>query len=82
MKVLFFASLRETMACSELAWTSDQPDNVASLMTQILLPDGQSLACYAETESLLIAVNQQMVDGDTALNPGDEVAFFPPVTGG
>ena len=51
-------------------------------MEQIFLPDGQSLASYAETESLLLAVNQQMVDGDAPLNANDEVAFFPPVTGG
>ena len=105
MKVLFFASLRETMACSEMVLTSDQPETVkalmaqiflpdgqslaslciasqALLMAQIFLPDGQSLASYAETESLLLAVNQQMVDGDAPLNANDEVAFFPPVTGG
>ncbi len=70
------------MACSELAWTSDQPDNVASLMTQILLPDGQSLASYAETESLLIAVNKQIVDCYTSLNTCDEVSCFTTVKGG
>ena len=82
MKVLFFASLRETMACSEMVLTSDQPETVKALMAQIFLPDGQSLASYVETESLLLAVNQQMVDGDAPLNANDEVAFFPPVTGG
>jgi molybdopterin synthase sulfur carrier subunit len=82
VKVLFFASLRETMACSEMVLTSDQPETVKALMAQIFLPDGQSLASYAETESLLLAVNQQMVDGDAPLNANDEVAFFPPVTGG
>ena len=29
-----------------------------------------------------VAVNQDMAGGQRALNPGDEVAFFPPVTGG
>ena len=70
------------MGCSEMVLTSDQPETVKALMTQIFLPDGQSLASYAETESLLLAVNQQMVDRDPPANAKNGVAFFPPVTGG
>jgi molybdopterin synthase sulfur carrier subunit len=32
--------------------------------------------------SILTAKNQQLCDSSTVLSPGDEVAFFPPVTGG
>jgi len=32
--------------------------------------------------SILMAKNQQLCDSSTVLSPGDEVAFFPPVTGG
>ena len=35
-----------------------------------------------EQENVRIAVNQSLVSEDLALNPGDEVAFLPPVTGG
>jgi sulfur-carrier protein len=70
------------MACSELTLTSDQPETVSALMEKIFLPDGRSLASYAETESLMLAVNQKMVEGDARLEANDEVAFFPPVTGG
>jgi molybdopterin synthase sulfur carrier subunit len=32
--------------------------------------------------SILTAKNQQLCDSTTVLSPGDEIAFFPPVTGG
>jgi len=37
---------------------------------------------FLENKNLLVAVNQEMGDMDTPLKEGDEVAFFPPVTGG
>ena len=70
------------MGCSEMELTSELPESIAALKAQILLPDGQSLACFAIAQSLLVAVNQQMVGDETLLNSEDEVAFFPPVTGG
>ena len=33
-------------------------------------------------ESVMIAVNMEYISGEPALKDGDEVAFFPPVTGG
>ena len=44
--------------------------------------DGGWTEAFAAGRSWRVAVNQQMADLGTPLKPGDEVAFFPPVTGG
>jgi molybdopterin synthase sulfur carrier subunit len=36
----------------------------------------------AQGRPIRVAVNQEMAEPSTTLRPGDEVAFFPPVTGG
>lgn len=75
IKVLFFASLSEQVGKrqAEVAW---QPDltvaQVWQLSTQRDLP----------STTLLAACNQSYCDLQTVVNEGDEIAFFPPVTGG
>ena len=75
IKVLFFASLREQLgkSAAEVAW---QPDlNITQVWQQA---SGQD----AMTATILIAKNQSYCDADAPLEDGDELAFFPPVTGG
>jgi molybdopterin synthase sulfur carrier subunit len=82
IKVLFFARLREQLgtAALELPWSADI-DSVGGLQ--------QYLAAYRDNwgeilgaENILCAVNQQQAAADQAIADGDELAFFPPVTGG
>ena len=47
-----------------------------------LVARGEPWPALAATKNLRVAVNQQMVGFDAAIKAGDEVAFFPPVTGG
>jgi molybdopterin synthase sulfur carrier subunit len=42
----------------------------------------EALDCDFLDRRLLSAVNQEMANGQTPVRDGDEVAFFPPVTGG
>lgn len=79
MKVLFFAALREQLGTAQLNWV--QP--VASLteLKAQLMAQGEVWQILA-AEHVQVAVNQRMVRGDCALSEQDEVAFFPPVTGG
>jgi molybdopterin synthase sulfur carrier subunit len=53
--------------------------NVAALRDH-LVANGRS--ALATAKNLRCAVNQEMASADTVLKAGDEVAFFPPVTGG
>lgn len=80
MRVLFFARFRERLNCAELELAL-APASLAALKQQ-LAERGDRWAEVMSADSLLVAVNQQMISGDVALAAGDEVAFFPPVTGG
>lgn len=82
VKVLFFAGLREAVGTSaeELAL----PAGVATVagLRDHLAGRGEPWAALARMRNLRAAVNQAMAGPEAAVADGDEVAFFPPVTGG
>lgn len=51
-------------------------------LRQALCQRGNKWPLALDPEKLLMAVNQTLVTADHPLTDGDEVAFFPPVTGG
>jgi molybdopterin synthase sulfur carrier subunit len=82
IKVLYFASLRETLgvAVEELAL----PPGVTTLagLRDHIVARGEPWAQLARTKNLRCAINRSMAGFDATIGPNDEVAFFPPVTGG
>ena len=81
--VLFFASLREQLGVSREEL--ELPARIAtlgSLRAHLLARGGAWSTVLAEGKLLRMAVNQDMAKPATAIKGGDEVAFFPPVTGG
>ena len=83
MTLLYFASLRESVGCSreEIALPSGN-STVCSLVEQLRSRDTRWTTAFAPGKSWRVAVNQRMADLATPVKPGDEIAFFPPVTGG
>ena len=82
IKVLIFASFREKLKCRELSLDDDQcPDRLSALREQ-LAGKNDDWREVMDSERTLVAINQVVTRKDINLNPGDEVAFFPPVTGG
>jgi molybdopterin synthase sulfur carrier subunit len=81
--LLYFASLRESLGCSreQLPLPSGNA-TVASLVEQLRSRDSLWTEAFAPGKTWRVAVNQQMADLATPVKPGDEIAFFPPVTGG
>ena len=81
--LLYFASLRESLGCSRehLALPSANA-TVSALVEQLRNRDGRWTEAFAPGKTWRVAVNQQMADLATPVKAGDEVAFFPPVTGG
>lgn len=81
--LLYFASLRENLGCAreEVALPGGTP-TVASLVEGLRSRDGRWSEAFSPGRNWRVAVNQQMANAATALKPGDEIAFFPPVTGG
>ncbi|TDF41836.1 molybdopterin synthase sulfur carrier subunit [Alteromonadaceae bacterium M269] len=80
IKVLFFAQLREVLNCSNLTIEST-PETLGDLR-QLLCEKGDTWDEWLGSDKALAAVNQTMADDDVKLNDGNDVAFFPPVTGG
>ena len=83
VKVLFFASLREQLGTSgeELELPADV-STVGALRNHLLQRGGNWQTVFADKRLVRMAVNQDMVQPSARIQAGDEVAFFPPVTGG
>lgn len=82
MNILFFASLREQLQTDKENWESlDGISTVKELLNQ-LQARGEPWQSALNNPKLIISVNQEVVNADHRLSLQDEVAFFPPVTGG
>lgn len=81
INVLFFAQLKEQLKTDQLQVDIKTPCTVADLQNKIT-SDNPAWQGFLDNRTLLAAVNQDMVQADHNVNEGDEVAFFPPVTGG
>ena len=79
--VRYFASIREAMGTS-----SEELDTSATTvgaLREALMARSEAAAnALAHGKAVRMALNQEMCSGDALLKAGDEVAFFPPVTGG
>ena len=81
LKILYFASLREALGTSfETLELPASVSNVGELRAYLLARGGQ-WETLATLKNLRYAVNQEMARPTTTVRDGDEVAFFPPVTG-
>lgn len=83
VKLLFFARLREVLGTgSESVELPAGCDTLAKLRAYLVARGGRWADALADHRALRMAVNQEMAKGDTMIKAGDEIAFFPPVTGG
>ena len=81
IKVLFFAKLSEQLGVRELHIEAEGVQDTEQLF-QHLLDYHADWPAILTSQSWLKAVNQTMSNSKVALKEGDEVAYFPPVTGG
>ncbi len=82
LKILYFANLRESIGAG--SESVDLPAGVVTLaqLRDFLAARGERYAILLTAKNLRAAVNQKMAGMDIPVVDGDEVAFFPPVTGG
>jgi len=76
VSVKYFASLRELMGEASSVVDIEENSSVSKLWQSIIESKN------VEFDNVMMAVNMEYVKSEHQLKPGDEVAFFPPVTGG
>ena len=83
IKVLYFASLKEKLGTDgEQLEAPAGITTVGELRAHLGARGGAFAEAFAGKKLVKAAVNQEMVDATATIQAGDEVAFFPPVTGG
>ena len=82
IKVLYFAALREALGTSDE--TVALPDGCTTLagVRALIAARGGDWEKLERMKNLRAAINQRMAEPSDKVADGDEVAFFPPVTGG
>ena len=81
INVVFFASLKEQLGCDEITLDINQPSSLKEIKALLIMQNTSWQSAF-ENRSLLMAINHEMVTEEDIAKSGDEVAFFPPVTGG
>lgn len=83
MNVLYFAWLRQKIGCGEETMALPPGvDTVRALAEHLRAKGGGYAEAFADLSRLRAAVNQEHTGFDTRISADDEIAFFPPVTGG
>jgi len=82
LKILYFASLREALGRGEESLPLPEGVTTVGQLRAYLHGRGDAWQALGEGRNVRAAVNQRMARPDDVLQGGEEVAFFPPVTGG
>ena len=93
LKVLFFAKLREQLQCDALQLNLHAPlsskQQLLDLIAAYVKAESEDFAVSSDrflqllsADNIVMAVNHQVAKGGVSIASGDEVAFYPPVTGG
>jgi molybdopterin synthase sulfur carrier subunit len=83
LKIHYFASVREALDRTEESLELPAGvEDVAGLVSHLAAQNPALQALDNSSNALLVAVNQTVVDRSWKLSEDDEVAFFPPMTGG
>ena len=77
IRILLFAGLRERAGWAERHWPIDGAGGISPRQLWLTLQLPGEL-----NQEIRVAINKQFADLDTPLQPGDELAFLPPISGG
>ena len=82
IKVLFFGRFRDDLGCSNLEVEAIELTIVDDLRAKLIKMHTSKWQKVLTATNVIIAVNQKIVDAEYPVKDADEVAFYPPVTGG
>lgn len=80
--ILYFARLRETLGTAKETIEMSAPATIIILLDTLRERGGVWAEALAAGRNFRLARNQELCPSDTTLADGDEIAIFPPVTGG
>ena len=80
--VVFFASIREELGINELNIDISDDMKLSQVVDTLSREGAGNWKSVLLAENVRIAVNHELVNDDVWVNNGDEIAFFPPVSGG
>lgn len=82
IKILYFASLRERVDTDAEQIVLPTKATIEGIIEILIARDGVWADAFSNKNQILTAINQEMVNPTESIKDGDEIAFFPPVTGG
>ena len=83
LKIVYFASLQDKIGRSEeILELPAGVENLAQLVDVLGDKHGDAWSAVINGSTILSAVNHEMCEPSQTIKDGDEIAFFPPVTGG
>ena len=80
--ILYFSWLKEELGRAHDSLELTQQTGITQLVRQLVELSDDHARVFQDTVGLRCAVNKKLADWDAVVQPGDEVAIFPPVTGG
>ena len=82
IEIRYFASLREALECDRERLDWPAPQAAAVLLAQLRARGEPWTRALGAGTRVMVAINPEIAGPDAVVTDGDEVAFFPPVTGG
>lgn len=81
-RIVLFASIREELGSEMLDVALPEDTPLSKLIRALAQERGENWQTVLTAENVRVAVNQELIIGDVTVSDNDEIAFFPPVTGG
>jgi molybdopterin converting factor subunit 1 len=82
IRLLYFAWVRERIGVAQEDVPLEAPVMLGELIGQLAGRSAGHAAAFADRARLRAAINADFAGEEAIVSPGDEVALFPPVTGG
>jgi len=82
LKIIYFASIRESIGVSQEKIKISEPCSILELVDMLIKKDKKYKSVFSDLKKIKCALNFSYVDYNTIVSDEDELAFFPPVTGG
>lgn len=83
MKILYFSWIKDKLGKShEDIQLNDNVKTINDLITSLKQTNENYLDVFKDTSSIKVSINMETAGFEDSINDNDEVAFFPPMTGG